>query len=1217
MGSWSMCENEDCNCLQPRLLTQGTLTREQKPYHTKRQCVQCQAAHKQPVLAPKDVPEQLRNLSERQQLALGLFEIDTGPYVRASSRAGDTGYRQHTSMIRFSYHQTSVYDRIMELPVAETAAAMAAYEFLYASPDTNYKAWDDEFNEFLAKYPHATDLMRKRRLEFIEEVGIECAVWPALFWNIQHTFSNERATNPLRSSRWYAEANEAGEYDPYAPAGGGDDDAEQDAPHSIKRMFAAKVLSPLLGYASVFEVVQFAYDLQLWTALGSKKNLGFQIPMRIMMRGHPFSPMYWKSVHYGLLDMVRQLGEPKLFWTIAPYEWSFPYHEWVRDELHKELRARLHLPVAETLHILHVLLETVRALLLGGTGRARVKEPILKMDGADGKTRKIHSFVRVEFQDGRHKLPTQDYHGSCRVHLHVLLWLDEEDWQSINLHEHVSASLPDDPTLRKIVEGSQFDQEQTSKLPRHEGASMWDNDARRYRIHHPREAKEQGVRAFFVELMEVLRCHQDLQFAGHDVGLLRAYVAKYVSKFSDSASDEWLNDDAVASTIAATVLFRYKPIEPEEILQLLGARFRQWRVSTVSGGKRDFLVPLPDDEWMPEIVKAYESSAWARGQIPLLDFLRKTNEAGEIVQWVRKAHAAAGGAEPLEAFARNYQVHGEKIVAAHMLSRLNDKFHGQWLMLHVPFNTASEFFDEDILRRVPPEYRYLTMALNCEHPIAQCMWQVNASIEREMYMEAHHRHHVETVINMVKSHRSLVERYLNGDLDAEAELAGRVEEHVESLQGVDEIIYNVQQQRFVDRVDAAITQAHGVHSAEHDRDVDAVRHAFAERGYGVKIACVCFGPPGTGKTTITKLRIKRVIEGGGRVLFALPTAQLASRMREVYGTSIDIDTCAAAFGFMEEDAAPLPVIYNYDLVVIDEISQLEAWQTDKILRIWVLADMLPALVFLGDKGQMSGFGDLRPWQSPIWKKYVWNTTLVEQYRCKDEGLARILSVLRMSLPDDALLRHLQAKTAWKPPGPPTVQKLRTLLHAHPQTTILTCTRFGAHEVNVCAMTALFGRFPPKATIDADIASNPENYVRGVMKPIDELQPTRLDIFVGMKIYLTHNVNKSADFVNGMLCDVVRYDARSRGVEVFTRTGRRLMVFPWTNNELGNHTYYPMRAGYASTIIKFAGAELPHVTVYLEIDGIPGAAYTAISRVEYEANFLLAGILTAEKFTPVN
>ena len=69
--------------------------------------------------------------------------------------------------------------------------------------------------------------------------------------------------------------------------------------------------------------------------MGSKRNLGYNVPMRLMLRGSSFSPLYWRSFHFALLDLVRQLGYPRVFWTLAPHEWSFPYHCWIRDEMGK------------------------------------------------------------------------------------------------------------------------------------------------------------------------------------------------------------------------------------------------------------------------------------------------------------------------------------------------------------------------------------------------------------------------------------------------------------------------------------------------------------------------------------------------------------------------------------------------------------------------------------------------------------------------------------------------------------------------------------------------------------------------------------------------------------------------------------------------------------------------------------------------------------------
>ena len=123
-----------------------------------------------------------------------------------------------------------------------------------------------------------------------------------------------------------------------------------------------------------FELLQFVYDLWLWSSLGAKKH-AVKAPMRMALAGQSFSPEYWKVHHAGLVNMVKQLGHPTLFVTISPYEWTFPYHEFVKDEMQKNLRSTLHLPIAETLHIAHVLMETVEGLLAGGLIQGRQRRP--------------------------------------------------------------------------------------------------------------------------------------------------------------------------------------------------------------------------------------------------------------------------------------------------------------------------------------------------------------------------------------------------------------------------------------------------------------------------------------------------------------------------------------------------------------------------------------------------------------------------------------------------------------------------------------------------------------------------------------------------------------------------------------------------------------------------------------------------------------------------
>ena len=87
--------------------------------------------------------------------------------------------------------------------------------------------------------------------------------------------------------------------------------------------------------------------------------------MRVLMNCNSFSPLCGKEVHNGLIDLVRQVGMPKMLWTISPYECLAPYHEWIQDEMSKNLCKRMHLPAAESLHVTHALLQITHGLVTG------------------------------------------------------------------------------------------------------------------------------------------------------------------------------------------------------------------------------------------------------------------------------------------------------------------------------------------------------------------------------------------------------------------------------------------------------------------------------------------------------------------------------------------------------------------------------------------------------------------------------------------------------------------------------------------------------------------------------------------------------------------------------------------------------------------------------------------------------------------------------------
>ena len=86
--------------------------------------------------------------------------------------------------------------------------------------------------------------------------------------------------------------------------------------------------------------------------------------------------------------------------------------------------------------------------------------------------------------------------------------------------------------------------------------------------------------------------------------------------------------------------------------------------------------------------------------------------------------------------------------------------------------------------------------------------------------------------------------------------------------------------------------------------------------------------------------------------------------------------------------------------------------------------------------------------------------------------------------------------------------------------------------NDCALQALFPHFPPQATTDGYIESNPENYKDGSLKPCD--QSIQLPIYNGMRVCFTRNVGRDIDFVNGM-GGIVELGIREFKLFVYGRT----------------------------------------------------------------------------------
>ena len=130
----------------------------------------------------------------------------------------------------------------------------------------------------------------------MEEPGIECCLWPHLYWNSDFCETIERATDVRRLERIHGGRDRipAGwESDDEAEMNG-DDEELQHTRHCLRRFFMDKVFGSVPGYGVDFEHLQFIFDLWLWNDIGGKRNKFQNTPMRLLVKQAPWSPGYWK-----------------------------------------------------------------------------------------------------------------------------------------------------------------------------------------------------------------------------------------------------------------------------------------------------------------------------------------------------------------------------------------------------------------------------------------------------------------------------------------------------------------------------------------------------------------------------------------------------------------------------------------------------------------------------------------------------------------------------------------------------------------------------------------------------------------------------------------------------------------------------------------------------------------------------------------------------------
>lgn len=507
----------------------------------------------------------------------------------------------------------------------------------------------------------------------------------------------------------------------------------------------------------------------------------------------------------------------------------------------------------------------------------------------------------------------------------------------------------------------------------------------------------------------------------------------------------------------------------------------------------------------------------------------------------------------------------------------------------------------------------------CALELAPEVWANEEATRKELQQLACREDFLENALAMLRTQRHIIHLYLTGKL-CKAEEPPEPSMVPQALQVADDAPRRDRKQQKLElTINKTVDQALELRAARDEEVQDKLATDMAENNR----ILICTGPPGCGKSFVADLCIRRAKMAKACICYALPTGQLAAKARGKH-TNIEIDTCHGAFLFHRPLTESIALLSLYQLCVVDEIFQLTVEHFERLPAMFQAAGRQLCLVLLGDPMQLPNVEGEPPDSSALWK-FCHKITLTQVHRCDDPVLGKKLASLRMNSQTgragkDFVAHLCRGHKAWSGHDEPTALDVKTVLVDYPDTTFITCARRGAAVINQHAVQVLFEEkgIRPLTEIPADYEDNAENFndqskLRQDQAPV----PSRIQVYRGLRVVLTKNLDKQKHFVNGMSCRVISFDPDSKAIIVATQTKQKLAIYPYTDKNVPVKAivYYPLRLGYAGTVYKFQGAELPHVTVWLDRQGVRAAAYVAISRVRRDEDYLLGGIVTEKHLVP--
>ena len=317
-----------------------------------------------------------------------------------------------------------------------------------------------------------------------------------------------------------------------------------------------------------------------------------------------------------------------------------------------------------------------------------------------------------------------------------------------------------------------------------------------------------------------------------------------------------------------------------------------------------------------------------------------------------------------------------------------------------------------------------------------------------------------------------------------------------------------------------------------------------------RTAAFILGYAGTGKSFVACASAEYCHQQDRKVAVFTWAAKQGVRMKSEI-PYVTTDTIYSAFGFDADIADAAANLMQYALVLVDEVCSLHEEVFNRIMDVWTLASRLPTLVFMGDWWQLQPFdGNNEPCAGMSHSEYFPSLSvfhLTEQHRSTCPILVEFQNIVREGVPDNrALRRFCRSRTV---ADEPSVESVATVLLEHPETTFIAIAKESVRILNDWACQALFHDARPLGTAHVDDNED-------------------IEIYRGMRLMLTRNVDKAAGLVNGTMVHVREWND---SLMVSTPTqGDIMLPLRWEYVEQRQSCFFPVVPGYAFTLAKMQG-----------------------------------------------